>query len=101
MVYNYSTKKQAYFVMQPIDLTRQFIDCFNDLSESAKDSISQTLGFIPLVLINEIFEITQRKYALASRAEENLKYSFNHHIACMLNLLYDTARNAYMANEDL
>ena len=48
--------------MQPADLTKQFIESFNEIHDH-KDTISTTPGFLPLVLINEMYEIIRRKYS--------------------------------------
>jgi hypothetical protein len=48
--------------MQPSDLTKSFIESYNEVPDS-KDTISTTPGFLPLILVNEMFEIIKRKYS--------------------------------------
>lgn len=45
-----------------MDLTRQFIEMYNDTSEY-RESIALTLGFLPLILLNELHEVIKRKHA--------------------------------------
>jgi hypothetical protein len=60
--------------MQPADLTKQFIENFNEILEQ-KDTVSTTPGFLPLVLINEMYEIIKRKYTFMrpQQQEENFQ----------------------------
>jgi hypothetical protein len=48
--------------MHPADLTRSFIENFNEFGDQ-KDTISNTSGFLPLVLMTEMYEIIRRKYS--------------------------------------
>ena len=39
MIYNPTTTKRNLYILQPVDLTKQYIDDYNDLMET-KDSVS-------------------------------------------------------------
>jgi hypothetical protein len=91
--------------MQPADLTKQFIESFNEIHDH-KDTISTTPGFLPLVLINEMYEIIRRKYSFLKTSKEGDPSTFQvdhfdqrHHLMTMLALLYDIMRHAYMSEE--
>lgn len=69
MIYNPSSAKKNLYVLQPVDLTRHFIESYNDTNET-KDTVSQTPGFLPILLMNELYEIIKRKYALLNTTLE-------------------------------
>jgi hypothetical protein len=56
--------------MQPADLTKSFIESYNEIPDS-KDSISTTPGFLPLVLLTELYEIIRRKYSFIKPLEKD------------------------------
>jgi len=106
IIYNTTSQKRSLYVMQPADLTKQFIESFNEIPDH-KDTISTTPGFLPLVLINEMYEIIRRKYAflkMPDNKEEAPNFQVDHfdqrhHLMTMLALLYDIMRHAYMSEE--
>ena len=101
MIYNPSTTKKNLYVLQPVDLTRQFIECYNDYNET-KDTVSQTPGFLPLLLMNELYEIIKRKYALLNTTLEAAGPGLvdqRHHVLETLGLLFDVLRHGYMNEE--
>jgi hypothetical protein len=101
MIYNQTSTKKNLYILQPVDLTKQYIEDYNDSFET-KDTISQTPGFIPMLLINELFEIIKRKYALLKTSLDAAGPKLvdqRHHVLQMLRLLYDVMRHGYMNEE--
>lgn len=109
MIYNSNPTKKSLYVLQPVDLTKQYIETYNDTSEF-KEGIAQTLGFLPLILVNEIFELLRRRYqqsvteikaaAVASPEEQHrIEQDYRQQIVALLGLLYDVFRNSYQSEE--
>jgi len=102
IIYNTTSQKRSLYVMQPADLTKQFIENFNEIPDH-KDTISTTPGFLPLVLITEMYEIIRRKYSFLKTSEESTfqvdHFDQRHHLMTMLALLYDIMRHAYMSED--